>query len=341
MAEPNNILLIRPSALGDVCRTVPVVAALRAHYPDARIAWMVQDGFSDAVRHHPAVDEVVPFPRKELGRELVRGRFGPTRAFLRSLKDAGYDLVIDAQGLARSGLFMFATRAPIRIGYRRAQELAWLGANRRVEAPRSMHTVDRMLRLAKAAGCDVSEPDMRLYADPDALSQTIVEHPERFAVLAPTSRWASKRWPEHRFASVARDLLSGGLIERVVFVGAPGERDQCPACLALAAQHPRVTDRIGSTSIGVLMALIARSALVIANDSAAVHMAVGFGRPIVALYGPTDVARVGPYRREPDVIQHLRPGDPIDHKDDANAELMRRITTDEVLDAARTRLSRA
>lgn len=339
MSDPRKILIIRPSALGDVCRTVPVAAALRARYPDARIEWMVQQGFEDAIRHHPAVDAIVPFNRRALGKQILRGDLAETRAFLGSLKRAGYDMVLDAQGLARSGVFMWATRAAVRIGYRQAQEGAWLAANRRVDAPRELHTVDRMLRLAAAAGADVREPDMRLFPDPDALSQAIVEHPERYAVLAPTSRWASKRWPDERFAQLGVSLLRERVVERVVVVGAPGERDQCPACLALAADHPRVTDRVGSTSVGALMALIARSSLVIANDSAAVHMAIGFDRPTVALYGPTDVARVGPYRRDADVIQHREPGDSMDHKADANAAQMARIPIDEVLDAARTRLS--
>lgn len=339
MSDPRKILLIRPSALGDVCRTVPVVAALRARYPGARIEWMVQRGFEDAVRHHPAVDAVVPFDRRALGKQILKGHLGETRAFLRALRDAGYDMVLDAQGLARSAVFMGSTRAAVRIGYRQAQEGAWLAANLRVDAPRDLHTVDRMLRLAAAAGADVSQPDMRLYADPDALSQVILEYPEPYAVIAPTSRWASKRWPDERFAQVARELLARRRVERVIVVGAPGEREQCPACLALAAEHPRVTDRVGSTSVAMLMALIARASLVIANDSAAVHMAVGFGRPTVALYGPTDTARVGPYRREACVIQHLEPGDRFDHKDDTNAAMMRRINAEDVLTKAESALA--
>lgn len=299
---------------------------------------MIQDGFADAAAHHPAVDAVVPFPRKQLGKDLLAGRFAETRAFFGALREAGYDLVIDAQGLARSGAFMWATRAPVRIGYRQAQEGAWLGANRRVDTPRDWHTVDRMLALAAAAGADIAWPDMRLYPDADCVSQVIVEYPERFAILAPTSRWASKRWPDDRFAQVGRTLLTERLVDRVLIVGAPGEREQCPACLALAAEHPSVTDRVGSTSIAMLMALISQATLVIANDSAAVHMAVGFDRPTVALYGPTDVSRVGPYRREGDVIQHRQPGDAIDHKDDANRVMMERITVDEALEAARVRL---
>lgn len=340
MDDPKKILLIRPSALGDVCRTVPVAAALRARYPDARIEWMIQRGFEDAVRHHPTVDAIVPFPRQDLGKDLRQRRTKSTRAFLASLREAGYDMVLDAQGLARSGLFMRTTRAPRRIGYKQAQEFAWLAANERVDAPRDLHTVDRMLLLAKQGGADIASPDMRLYADPDAVSQVIIEHPERYAILAPTSRWASKRWADKRFAELGTRLLSERLVDRVVLVGAPGERAQCPKSLDAAAEHPRMTDRVGSTGIASLMALISRAALVVANDSAALHMGVGFDRPTVALFGPTDAGLVGPYRRDADVIQHREPGDTIDHKDEANADQMDRITVDEVFEACKARLGK-
>ena len=126
-----------------------------------------------------------------------------------------------------------------------------------------------------------------------------------------------------------------------MLVGAPGERSQCPRSLEVAANHPGITDRIGSTSIAALLALISRAALVVANDSAALHMAVGCGRPAVALFGPTDTKLVGPYRQTVGILQHRRPGDPIDHKDDANASLMQRITATEALDACRARSNEA
>ena len=86
------------------------------------------------------------------------------------------------------------------------------------------------------------------------------------------------------------------------------------------------------------MAIIEGAQLVIANDSAALHMAVGFDRPLIALYGPTRVGRVGPYSRQADVIQHVTPDDRIDHKDAANVALMERITTGEVIERIDERL---
>lgn len=336
-AAPERVLLIRPSALGDVCRSVPVLVSLKRTWPAARVDWLIQDTFVDAIRHHPDLGQAVPFARAELGRQCGRLRFGPLIAWLRALRHARYDLVIDAQGLLRSAVFALATGARRRVGYRNAQELAGLLYNTRGDVDRSRHAVERMLSLAAVAGAAPVD-DMRLYAGEDELSQVVLEYPEPYVVLAPTSRWAAKRWPAGRFAALAERLIGAG-VERVIVVGGPGEREQCRPILDLADAHPRITDRVGSTTIGMLMALIARSRLVVANDSAAVHIAVGFDRPLVGLYGPTDIGRVGPYARDVDVIQQLSHDDRFDHKNDANARLMDRITIDEVADGCLERIA--
>ena len=105
-----------------------------------------------------------------------------------------------------------------------------------------------------------------------------------------------------------------------------------PAGTGVGEEGGGVIDAIGRTSIATLMALVERSSLVIGSDSACVHMAVGFDRPLVALYGPTDVAKVGPYQKEGAVVQCLRAGDRFDHKDEAlGREMMGRIATEDVL----------
>jgi len=343
VTDPARILLIRPSALGDVCRSVPVLASLARAWPDAAIDWMVQDGFADAVAAHPALRAVVPFPRRELGRALRRGRVGPLHDYIGQLRQGRYDLVVDAQGLFRSGFFAWASRAPRRVGHRAARELGWVFYTDRERGSEGLHTVDRMLALVRTIGVEPI-PEMRLFApaaDREAVAQD-ARFGGRFAVVAPTSRWAGKQWPNERFDAVIARLLEEGLVERVAVVGGPSERSQCGPVLERAGRDGRVLDLVGATSIGRLMAVIERSSLVLANDSAALHMAVGFDRPLVALFGPTRVELVGPYGREPEVIQHLRPGDALDHKSDhAGRLLMERIGVGEVIEACRDRLSRA
>jgi heptosyltransferase-1 len=337
----DRILIIRPSALGDVCRSVPVLVSLKRAFPSASIDWLVQDSFVDAVRAHPDLSEAIPFQRGRFGKLAMRGRFAELFGWLGQLRCRRYDLVVDAQGLARSGFIARATAAPRRIGYADARELGWLGYTQRCRVPRGLHAVDRMLELLRSAGIP-PVPDMRLYP-PEVDPRWMIERSlSRYVVLAPTSRWPGKRWPADRFAALAAGLLDIG-VEQIALVGSASERDQIGPLLDWAANERgagRVIDLIGSTSVASLMWLIKGARLVVASDSAALHMAVGFNRPAVALFGPTRIALVGPYHRDADVIQHITPADTLNHKrESAGRALMDRITVAEVLEAATHRLA--
>lgn len=346
--EPRRILIIRPSALGDVCRSVPVLAALRARWPQATIDWLVQDAFAPAVAAHPALSEVVAFPRRDLSPLARPDRLVAALRWGNALRRRRYDLVVDCQGLIRSGLMTAATAAPVRVGAADAREMAHLAYTRRVPAAGDQHAVDRMLALAQAAidtygaAEPIAAPDMRLYTTAesrqaaDALLAGGAGGP--LVVLAPTSRWPAKQWPDERFAELARALLDR-TDASIAVVGGPGERGQCERTCALGDGNPRVVDLVARTGIGELMAVVQRAALVVANDSAVLHMAVGFDRPLVALFGPTLTNLVGPYRREADVIQHERPDHASAHKHAANAGMMRAIAADEVVEAALAGLS--
>lgn len=319
-----------------------MLVSLRERYPVARIDWLVQTSFVPAIAHHPALNEAIPFPRERMPVGSL-WRTGPRRLLtelLSRLRSAQYDLVLDCQGLGRSGLFAWWTRAPRRVGYANSGELGWLGLTDRVEVPRERHTVDRMLALVEAIGLTPIR-DMRLYtSEADRVAVDPRLRGTRYALFAPTSRWEGKRWPAERFAGVARAILADELVDRVALVGAAKERDQCAPLLHLAREDDRVVDLIGATTVGTLMAAVEASALVVANDSAALHMGVGFDRPLVGLFGPTRTDLVGPYRRQDDVISSGPPPGRNRHKDAGfGRSAMEQIPVERVLDAVRTRLS--
>lgn len=337
----DRILIIRPSALGDVARTVPALVSLRRAYPKAAIDWLVDAGFEPAIERHPDLSAAITFPKKTIKTAMKRGNAGPLREFVRGLRARRYDAVFDLQGLARSGMVAMATGAPKRYGLREAREFAWLAYTHRGSAGIEMHTVERMLAVVAAAGAEPVR-DMRLYSSEEARGWRdgvagLGPAGGPYAVLAPTSRWPAKQWPAERFAAVAEWLLGRGLT--VVFVGAGGEEPQVGPVVALCERETRAKNLIGRTSVAQLMALIEGAAVVVANDSAALHIAVGFSRPIVALFGPTRVNRVGPFGRDADVIQHVLPGDSMRHKDPGGAGMMGRISVEEVVSRVEARVA--
>jgi heptosyltransferase-1 len=367
--HPQRILIVRPSALGDVCRTVPVLASLRAALPDAHIAWVVQDDFAPAIEAHPSLNEVISFPRNRFAHWWRSpGRARELANWVGALRRRQFDVAIDGQGLGRSGLITLASGAPVRIGLRAAREFAWLCYNRRVpdkaaDLPR--HTVDQMLCVLEPLGVPAAA-DMRLhvsrcnaewwYAEKQSLG---LNEGSPYAVIAPGSRWPSKRWPIERFADLIEPLLKRGFA-RVIVIGSPSEREQVQPLIArmtndelrmtnaqsrmvvaddssFVTRHSSfVIDLVGRTSIGQTMALIADAGLVIANDSAPLHMAVGFDRPCVALYGPTDPAEVGPYGLAECVVRAYQPpagGEPNFKAARLGDSLMRLISTAMALQA--------
>ncbi len=328
-----RILLIRPSALGDVCRTVPVLVSLKTAYPNAEIDWLVQDTFVDAIKAHPDVHEVIPFPRKYFGsairnyrsaRDLIR--------WLKNLRTRQYDIVYDCQGLARSGFFAWSTRAPKRVGFADAREAGHLGYTHRYAVNPKLHTVDRMLALLKADNITITQ-DMRLYVSQTDAAWWATQndhHKNSYAVIAPTSRWETKRWPAERFAALLSPLLDFGY-HTIYIVGSHSEIDQCTT-LCDRCDGKKVVNLMGATSVGQLLAIIQNANLVIANDSAALHMAVGFNRPYIALFGPTDITKVGPYKGDHWVLQHISDQEILHHKDTSlNQTIMARISVDEVI----------
>jgi ADP-heptose:LPS heptosyltransferase len=127
-------------------------------------------------------------------------------------------------------------------------------------------------------------------------------------------------------------------VKAVVITGGGKERPQVQPLLDLASRNPRVIDLMGATDVAQLMAVIEGAALVVANDSAALHIGVGFDRPCVGLLGPTDPKLASPFGREGDIVQHVGPGDEFYFRDARSAGMMQRITLEEVIAACEKRL---
>jgi heptosyltransferase-1 len=340
-AAPERILIIRPSALGDVCRTVSVLAALRRAWPGATIDWLVQDSFVDAVRAHPALNGVIPFPRGRWRRwwrspSLVREVTG----WCRSMRCGAYDVVLDCQGLARSAVASWSTRAPVRVVRAEAREMAWLGGTLRVRDAAGADALGEMLALVSALGVPASA-DPALHAPPEDVqwwreSRGKLGLAGRYAAIAPTSRWPCKRWDAARWIEVARRLQARGLV--VAAIGAPGEEAQVTAAIDGA---PGAVNLCGKLSIGRMMAMLADASLAVAQDSAAVHIAAGMGCPYVGIFGPTDPERTGPWQGAPWCLWGGR-GERLGahaYRDEAlGRALMDRVSVDAVMERCEARL---
>ncbi len=304
-----RILLVKPSSLGDVLHGLPVLCGLRRRYPDARIDWLVAPPFAPLIENHPDITDVVPFDRKRFGR--VARDWSATRAFvefLRDLRRRRYELVIDLQGLFRSGLITRATGAAVRIGFADAREGArWFYTELMATDDPHMHAVDRNFLVSELLGFEDGPLRFGLTISREAragverlLGEAGWRAGPSMIVVAPGARWETKVWPRERFAETIDQLCSNGS-SRAVLVGSSEDVDRCDWIREHSSAAP--LSLAGRTSVSELVALIDRADLVICQDSAPMHIAAALDRPLVCLIGPTNPRRTGPYLRGGDVVR--------------------------------------
>lgn len=303
-ANPERILIIKPSSLGDIVHALPVLVGLRAAHPTAHIAWLAGNAFAPLLDGHPLLDEVIRFDRRRYGRMLQSPRIlAEFVRFVWGLRRRRFDLVIDLQGLVRSGFLAWASGVRRRVGFAAAREFAWLFYTQRVRTPASgpadCHAVDRNLAVGRSLGLPLDTPrfPLGLRADELAAARSLLADAagrplDHFIAVIPGARWASKRWPVARLAALCTRLHAEGW-PPCVLLGAPDDRTFAQELIAAGAGP--VVDLVGRTSLRALSAALALADLVICHDSGPMHIAAALGKPLVALFGPTNPARTGPY----------------------------------------------
>lgn len=297
----NNILIIKPSSLGDVIHGIPVLAKLRATYPDARISWLVGTAAAPLVESNPNLNRIFYFGRRPGG--LVRS-LKVHFALLRELRAAAFDCVIDLQGLLRSALLAWATRAPRRIGFAAARENASVFYTDKVEWNGGQHAVDQCLSVGKVLGFDAANPVFTLNVPAGAqrsIERILTPLPRPYVVLSPGTRWASKCWPAANFADAA-----GRLHKRVggtYFVTGTQDEAGATAAAIVDTVGDQAVNLVGRTSLAETIALISKADMLVTPDSGPMHMADALGTPLVAVFGPTDPERTGPYFQRKRVIR--------------------------------------
>jgi lipopolysaccharide heptosyltransferase I len=332
---PRRILIIKPSAIGDVVHALPILNLLRRTWPDAHIAWLVTPACANLIEGHPMLNEVILFERRKLGRgwrepKAAAGLF----AFMKRLRGENFDLVLDLQGLFRSGWFARATRAPVRIGFKNAREFSPLFYTHRVDVGTTeQHAIDRYLKMAASLGCGDSPVEFPFHVTDDDRRHvgSLVPVNRPYAVLIPGTNWATKRWPIERFAALAKVLRE----RRGFAIVAAGSPDEA----RLADQVGADVNAAGRTTLRQLVALLERASLVVANDSGPMHIAAALGRPLVTPFGPTNPVRTGPYRRSDTVVRLDIPCSPCYSRTCSHQSCLKWLDVETVMHAADAQLT--
>jgi lipopolysaccharide heptosyltransferase I len=345
-----RLLIVRLSSMGDVIHTLPAAHALREAFPHTMIGWLIEERWAELLcapgmarrgarsAQRPLVDWVHTVNLRGWRTSLfsIHG-LEPIARVWNDVRAAGYQIAIDLQGAIRSAVLARWSGATVIYGAREPRESAAALWYTRQTTARGKHVIEQGLSLVESVlGKKLTVPAVEFPQDVGVeigIEQKLREAKiAKFAILNPGAGWGAKRWPAERYGQVARALAMCG-VQSVVNYG-PGEED-----LALAAETASEgAARAFQCSISELIALTRRARLFIGGDTGPLHLAAALRVPVVAIFGPTDPARNGPYGTPSIVLRN--PASATTHaRNPRSDEAMLAIGVEEVVDAAQSLLA--
>ncbi|MCG8589327.1 MAG: glycosyltransferase family 9 protein [Proteobacteria bacterium] len=339
--------MIRLGALGDVLRTLPAVSALRQHYTDARLEWLVESGSEGALRDQPWLDDVIRFPREELARGLARpvSAWSAGSAFARELRRRDFDLVLDFHGILKSGVLAWWTRAAVRVGYAPplGRESGHRFLNRRARlAAAPVSRFERNDALVRFLGIETpaSPRPFRVSPEDRAWAETQTRGAASPVLIHPGTSPGTvyKRYPPARYAEVIRALAArDGADAWVAFGPSAEERASARAVVEAARGAARLAPE--TRSIGRLAALCEQARVFVGSDSGPLHLASLVGTPVVQLLGPTHPVHNQPYTGTPWRRVHVPQSCSPCRRGCASVACMQALTPDAIVSAVRELLA--
>ena len=287
--QPENICILRLSALGDATHVVPVVRAIQDHWPATRITWII-----GKLEHRllQGLDQVefIEFDK--------RGGLSAVNDLRRKLRKRQFEVLLHMQVAARANLLSKLIRAPHRLGWNRARsrDFHHLFAREQVANVPFQHQVQGFLEFPRALGVRIEDPRWDLPIHPDATqwAEEKLGDRQNILLISPCSSHALRNWQADRYAAVA-DYASSKLGMSIVLSGGPGKLDiETGAAIQSAMKQPCL-NLVGKDTLEQSKALLKKAALVISPDAGPAHIASALGTPVIGLYAATWSRRSGPY----------------------------------------------
>lgn len=338
-----KILIVKLSALGDVVHTLPALNALRKKYPHAHITWLVETAAADIIRDHPALDTMIVSKRKEWIRNIEEGEWFNTikniGAFIRTLRNTRYDMVIDFQGLFKSGILVALCKGDRKIGYDQTREESYRFLTERMPPfDLNQHAILRYLNLLKASGITnnndiifgIPVKDNERQKAHLLLKQYRWHEGNRFIAINPMAKWKTKLWVPQKFAALADQIIKKHKVS-VVFTGS--QEDQKAVQEITSLMQEKGINLSGKTDLLTLAALYEKADCLISTDTGPMHVAAAMGTPVIALFGPTASWRTGPFGSGHTIMRKGIPCSPCFKKHCAHVDCMHEIEVAEVLSA--------
>jgi heptosyltransferase I len=341
--SPSKILILKPSSLGDVVQALPVLRMLKRQYPKSRIYWWIAAELAPLLEKDPDLAGLFVFPRKQWMHPRFWRDMG--RSVLQ-MREQNFDWGIDLQSLARSALVAWLARGKLTVGLADPREGAEAFYDLAIPRPSTRrHAIDWYLQVINVLQVPWRWDFEWLPVNPQAAQTVAAKCPAKEAswiAIHPGARWPTKRWPIKHYIQLVERLAASDSRLRFLFLG-NGKSDSAGPRLSQAAPG-RCLDLTGRTSLLELVEWLRLSRLLITNDTGPMHIAAALNKPVVALFGPTDPRRTGPYGQLDRTLQLSLPCQPclrsVCHYTPEFA-CLRELKPDRVLAETRRRLQAA
>jgi lipopolysaccharide heptosyltransferase I len=301
-----KILILKPSSLGDVVHALPVLRLLKLRFPQSEIFWWLDADLVPLLEGDPDLAGIFHFDRRHWNSPRCWWRFW---ASLRAMREQRFDWAIDLQGLARSGIVAWLANARLNIGLDNPREGRREGARAFYDmlvpaSPEGAHAVERYLSVLPALGVPVHGQFDWLPERPQIAAQVRAKCRPNSALwiaLVPGARWLDKRWPVEYFVELVKRLSATTTEIKFAILGSAADRELAtPIAQAAPARCLALT---GQTSLPELIEWIRLTQLVVSNDTGPLHIAAALGKPLIALFGPSDPKGTGPHGQPDAVLQ--------------------------------------
>ncbi len=298
---PNSVCILRLSAIGDICHTLPVVRTLQKSWPDTKITWIVGRLEAELVRDIPGIEFII-FDKAQGWKAY--------RKLYRTLRGRRFDVLLQMQIALRASVASLLIRSKIHLGFdkARAKDYQWLFTNARIGAKQKQHVMEGLFGFAEALGIEQRLLEWNIPQPVTAVTrvESLVGNVEPILVISPCSSDRRRNWRDwspERYAQVV-DHAEQTMNLRVVLTGGPSEREKSMGRAIEEQCHSSPINLIGKTNLKELLVVLDRAVAVITPDSGPAHIATTVGTPVIGLYVTSNPLRTGPYLSRQWTINH-------------------------------------
>lgn len=302
--EPKNICILRLSAIGDICHTLPIVRTIQKNWPQSKITWIIGKTEYELIKDIPDINFII-FDKKKGFKEYLNIR--------NQLSDTHFDVLFHMQMSLRASLISLMIKSKIKIGFdrKRAKDGQWLFTNTKIEHVPRQHVIDSLFGFSEAVGIaehkciwDIPIPDTARQS-----ANTLIANRSNYIVISPCSSKDYRNWNVKGYAAVA-DYITEKYHYDVILTGGNSKVEKkYSEEIIRACKHPPL-NLIGKTNLKELLAIIEGAQCMISPDSGPAHMSTAMGTPVIGLYATTNPDRARPYlsakwlvNRYPDAIK--------------------------------------